>query len=129
MSKTLLITGGAGFIGSALIRLLLRESDYRIVNVDRLTYAASPDAQQLLRYPPPRGLRRHREIGSAFLAAQSVEVDPDDVIVTSGAQHAIMIIAFGCLLQLLIQLRCLHCLTALIRLPAGPACIGAQHNN
>lgn len=38
---TLLITGGAGFIGSALIRYLLRETDYRVVNVDKLTYAGN----------------------------------------------------------------------------------------
>jgi dTDP-glucose 4,6-dehydratase len=40
-AKTLLITGGAGFIGSALIRYLIAESDYQIVNVDKLTYAGN----------------------------------------------------------------------------------------
>jgi dTDP-glucose 4,6-dehydratase len=39
-----LVTGGAGFIGSALIRHLLANSDASIVNVDKLTYAASPEA-------------------------------------------------------------------------------------
>ena len=39
--KTLLVTGGAGFIGSALIRLLIAESDWRVVNVDKLTYAGN----------------------------------------------------------------------------------------
>lgn len=39
-----LITGGAGFIGSALIRYLVTETDARIVNVDKLTYAATPEA-------------------------------------------------------------------------------------
>lgn len=41
MSRTVLITGGAGFIGSALIRLLIKESDWRIVNIDCLTYAGN----------------------------------------------------------------------------------------
>ena len=49
MSKTLLITGGAGFIGSALIRQLLRESDYGVVNVDKLTYAASSRTRRSIR--------------------------------------------------------------------------------
>lgn len=39
--RTLFITGGAGFIGSALVRLLLAESDWRIVNIDKLTYAGN----------------------------------------------------------------------------------------
>jgi len=39
---TVLITGGAGFIGSALVRHLIEASSHAIVNVDRLTYAANP---------------------------------------------------------------------------------------
>jgi dTDP-glucose 4,6-dehydratase len=39
-----LITGGAGFIGSALIRYLMAETDVDIINLDKLTYAASPAA-------------------------------------------------------------------------------------
>ncbi len=40
----LLVTGGSGFIGSALIRLALTETGHSIVNLDKLTYAANPDA-------------------------------------------------------------------------------------
>ena len=40
----LLVTGGAGFIGSAVIRQLIRETDAGVVNLDKLTYAATPEA-------------------------------------------------------------------------------------
>jgi len=38
---THLITGGAGFIGSALVRQLIEHTDHRVVNVDCLTYAGN----------------------------------------------------------------------------------------
>ncbi len=41
MGKTVLLTGGAGFIGSALVRYLINDTDNIVVNVDKLTYAGS----------------------------------------------------------------------------------------
>ena len=42
MKKNILITGGAGFIGSHVIRLFVNKySDYQIVNLDSLTYAGN----------------------------------------------------------------------------------------
>jgi dTDP-glucose 4,6-dehydratase len=35
------VTGGAGFIGSALVRYLIQQTDYRVVNIDKLTYAGN----------------------------------------------------------------------------------------
>jgi dTDP-glucose 4,6-dehydratase len=39
--STIFVTGGAGFIGSAVIRHLLRDTHARVVNIDKLTYAAN----------------------------------------------------------------------------------------
>ena len=39
--KKFLITGGAGFIGSALIRHIINDTSYKVVNIDKLTYAGN----------------------------------------------------------------------------------------
>jgi len=40
-SKKLLVTGGAGFIGSAVIRHIINNTSHSVVNVDKLTYAGN----------------------------------------------------------------------------------------
>lgn len=39
-----LVTGGCGFIGSAVVRHLIHYTDHHVINVDALTYSASPEA-------------------------------------------------------------------------------------
>jgi dTDP-glucose 4,6-dehydratase len=41
VARTILVTGGAGFIGSAVVRHIIRDTANRIVNVDKLTYAGN----------------------------------------------------------------------------------------
>ena len=56
-----LVTGGAGFIGSAFIRMLFRDANFsgKIVNFDLLTYAGNPanlaDSVDATRYTLVRG--------------------------------------------------------------------------
>src|SRR5947209_7035087 len=52
MKDTILVTGGAGFIGSALGRYLLRHTSNVVVNVDSLTYAGNLSALEDLRSHP-----------------------------------------------------------------------------
>lgn len=42
----ILVTGGAGFIGSALVRYIINNSDDSVVNVDKLTYAGNLESLQ-----------------------------------------------------------------------------------
>lgn len=48
----IVVTGGAGFIGSAVCRAIIRETDHDVINVDRLTYAATPAATAQLEGAP-----------------------------------------------------------------------------
>ena len=40
-NKNILVTGGAGFIGSAVIRYLINETNSNVLNIDKLTYAGN----------------------------------------------------------------------------------------
>ncbi len=44
MTKRILLTGGAGFIGSAVARLIIGETEASVLVVDKLTYASNPAA-------------------------------------------------------------------------------------
>ena len=48
----ILLTGGAGFIGSAVVRQLIAETDATVVNVDKLTYAGNLNSLASARHDP-----------------------------------------------------------------------------
>jgi len=46
--KTILVTGGAGFIGSALIRYIIANTSHRVVNIDKLSYSGNLQSLELI---------------------------------------------------------------------------------
>ena len=53
----LLLTGGCGFIGSAVIRHLMRHTEHTVINIDKMTYAASEEALEEARHDRARATR------------------------------------------------------------------------
>lgn len=54
------------------------------------TLAGDPDTGNLLDYQPDAGLPKHRTAGAAWIGRRGVTVNPDQVVVTAGAQHGIL---------------------------------------
>ncbi|MDO9242499.1 MAG: dTDP-glucose 4,6-dehydratase [Rhodocyclaceae bacterium] len=84
---TVFITGGAGFIGSALIRLLIAESDWRIVNIDKLTYAGNLASLAAAGRDPRHVFRHHDICDRPALDALFAEYHPDGIIHLAAESH------------------------------------------
>ena len=48
LKKKFIITGGAGFIGSSVIRFLINETEHQVLNLDKLTYASNLESLKSL---------------------------------------------------------------------------------
>lgn len=83
----LIVTGGAGFIGSAVIRRIIGTTQWRVVNVDKLTYAGN-----LHSLDPIAGSNRYRFVqadiaDSPRMASLFAEEQPDAVLHLAAETH------------------------------------------
>lgn len=85
--RIILVTGGAGFIGSALVRHLIRDTSHTVVNVDSLTYAGNLDSLAEVR-GSPRHRFEHVDIrDDAEVRRVFVVHNPDAVVHLAAESH------------------------------------------
>ena len=87
MSDTILVTGGAGFIGSALVRTLLAGTEARVVNVDALTYAGNPDSVAEVALHPRYRFERVDVCDGPALCRVFAEYEPRAVMHLAAESH------------------------------------------
>ena len=85
--RTLLVTGGAGFIGGNFVHFLMDESDCQVINLDKLTYAGNLDT-----LAPLAGKPRHvfvkGDIGDRDLVSRLLrDYDVDTVVNFAAESH------------------------------------------
>lgn len=83
----LVITGGAGFIGSALIRHLVADHGHSVVNIDSLTYAANLDAVAEVSGRPEYHFEKVDIVDQARIEAILENFQPDGIIHLAAESH------------------------------------------
>ena len=84
---TVIVTGGAGFIGSALVRQLIRETAATVVNLDRLTYAGNLDSVAEVTGDPRYVFARLDVCDHVGLARLFASHPPDAVVHLAAESH------------------------------------------
>lgn len=87
MSKTILVTGGAGFIGSAVVRYIIESTQDSVVNVDKLTYAGNLESLESVEKNPRYAFEQVDICDSKALARVFEHHQPDAVMHLAAESH------------------------------------------
>lgn len=88
MTKTVLITGGAGFIGSHVVReFVLKYPNYRIINIDALTYAGNLENLTAIEAAANYTFEKVDIVDAAAVQAVFTKYMPDGVIHLAAESH------------------------------------------
>jgi dTDP-glucose 4,6-dehydratase len=82
-----LITGGAGFIGSALVRHLLANTDHEVLNLDKLTYAGNLESLACLEGHPRYRFIQADIANSSLVSQVLTEFQPDAIMHLAAESH------------------------------------------
>ena len=83
----IIVTGGAGFIGSAVIRHLINKTDAEVVNVDKLTYAANLDSLAMVADNPRYRFEQLDICDAEAMEKLFAEVQPTHVMHLAAESH------------------------------------------
>ena len=87
MSKTILVTGGAGFIGSAVVRYIIESTQDSVVNVDKLTYAGNLESLESVENNPRYAFEQVDICDAKALARVFEHHQPDAVMHLAAESH------------------------------------------
>jgi len=83
----ILVTGGAGFIGSAVVRHLIDDTGHEVVNVDALTYAGNPESVAAAAQSPRYAFVQADIADRAAMDAAFARYQPDAVMHLAAESH------------------------------------------